>query len=49
MVDLYCIEYCKTDIGRYNEVGLTIRAKAPGDPMAGVDVVELPVTTAVAS
>ena len=34
VVDLYCIEYRKTDIGPYNEVGLTVRAKAPGDPIA---------------
>ena len=49
MVDLYCIEYRKTDIGPYNEVGLTIRAKAPGDPIAANYVVDLPVTTAVAN
>ena len=49
VVDLYCIEYRKTDIGPYNEVGLTIRAKAPGDPIAANYVVNLPVTTAVAN
>jgi hypothetical protein len=49
VVDLYCIEYRKTDIGPYNEVGLTIRAKAPGDPIAASYVVHLPVTTAVAN
>ena len=48
VVDLYCIEYRKTDIGPYNEVGLTVRAKAPGDPIAANYVVNLPVTTAVA-
>lgn len=48
VVDLYCIEYRKTDIGPYNEVGLTVRAAAPGDPIAGNYVVYLPVTTAVA-
>jgi hypothetical protein len=48
MVDLYCIEYRKTDIGPYNEVGLTVRALAPGDPIAANYVVYLPVTTAVA-
>jgi Acetoacetate decarboxylase (ADC) len=49
IVDLYCIEYRKTDIGAYNEVGLTIRATAPGDPIAANFVANLPVTTAVAS
>ncbi len=49
VVDLYCIEYRKTDIGPYNEVGLTVRAKAPGDPIAANYVVDLPVTTAVAN
>jgi hypothetical protein len=48
VVDLYCIEYRKTDIGPYNEVGLTVRAKAPGDPIAANYVVNLPVTTAMA-
>ena len=49
VVDLYCIAYRKTDIGPYNEVGLTIRAQAPGDPIAANYVVDLPVTTAVAN
>jgi hypothetical protein len=49
VVDLYCIEYRKTDIGPYNEVGLTVRAKAPGDSIAANYVVHLPVTTAVAN
>jgi hypothetical protein len=49
IVDLYCIEYRKTDIGPYNEVGLTVRAKAPGDPIAASYVLHLPVTTAVAN
>ena len=48
VVDLYCIEYRKTDIGPYNEVGLTLRAKAPGDPIAANYVVDLPVTTTAA-
>jgi Acetoacetate decarboxylase (ADC) len=48
VVDLYFIEYRKTDIGPYNEVGLTVRATAPGDPIAASYVVHLPVTTAVA-
>ena len=48
VVDVYCIEYRKTDIGPYNEVGLTVRASAPGDPVAASYVVNLPVTTAVA-
>jgi hypothetical protein len=48
VVDLYCIEYRKTDIGPYNEVGLTVRATAPGDPIGASYVAYLPVTTAVA-
>jgi hypothetical protein len=49
VVDLYCIEYRKTDIGPYNEVGLTVRAKALGDPIAANYVLNLPVTTAMAN
>jgi hypothetical protein len=49
VVDLFCIEYRKTDIGPYNEVGLTVRAKAPGDRIPANYVVNLPVTTAVAN
>jgi hypothetical protein len=49
VVVLYCIEYRKTDIGPYNEVGLTIVAAAPGDPIPAAYVVNLPVTTAVAN
>jgi Acetoacetate decarboxylase (ADC) len=48
VVDLYCIEYRKTDIGPYNEVGLTILAEAPGDPIVANYVVNLPVTTSMA-
>jgi hypothetical protein len=49
VVDLYCIEYRKTDIGPYNEVGLTVMAEAPGDPNPASYVVNLPVTTTVAN
>jgi hypothetical protein len=49
VVDLYCIEYRETDIGPYNEVGLTVRAQAPADPIAANYVANLPVTTAVAN
>ena len=49
VVDLYCIEYRKTDIGPYNEVGLTVRATAPGDPIAASYVAHLPVTTEIAN
>ena len=49
VVVLYCIEYRITDIGPYNEVGLTVLAAAPGDPIPANYVVNLPVTTAVAS
>jgi hypothetical protein len=49
VVLLYCIEYRITDIGPYNEVGLTVLAAAPGDPIPANYVVNLPVTTVVAS
>ncbi len=49
VVQLYCIEYRKTDIGPYNEVGLTVLAQAPGDPAPANFVVDLPVTTAAAN
>jgi len=49
VVVLYCIEYRNTDIGPYNEVGLTVAAKAEGDPIPANYVVNLPVTTAVAN
>ena len=49
VVQLYCIEYRKTDIGPYNEVGLTVAARAPGDPVPAGFVVDLPVTTALAN
>lgn len=49
VVALYCIEYRKTDIGPYNEVGLTVLALAPGDRIPANYVVDLPVTTAVAN
>jgi hypothetical protein len=45
---LYFIEYRTTDIGPYNEVGLTVLARAPGDPTPANYVVNLPVTTASA-
>jgi hypothetical protein len=49
VVVLYCIEYRKTDLGPYNEVGLTIVTQAPGDPIPANYVVNLPVTTALAN
>jgi hypothetical protein len=49
VVMLYCIEYRITDIGPYNEVGLTVVAGAPGDPIPANYVTDLPVTTAVAN
>jgi hypothetical protein len=49
VVLVYCIEYRISDIGPYNEVGLTVVAQAPGDPMPGIYVVNLPVTTAAAN
>jgi hypothetical protein len=49
VVVIYCIEYRKTDIGPYNEVGLTVVAAAQGDPIPANYVVNLPVTTAVAN
>jgi hypothetical protein len=49
VVVVYCIEYRVTDIGPYNEVGLTVLAAAPGDPIPANYVANLPVTTATAS
>jgi Acetoacetate decarboxylase (ADC) len=49
VVVLYCIEYRITDIGPYNEVGLSVLAAAPGDPIPANYVVNLPVTTVVAN
>jgi Acetoacetate decarboxylase (ADC) len=49
VVVVYCIEYRMTDIGPYNEVGLTILAAALGDPVPANYVVDLPVTTVVAN
>ena len=49
VVVLYCIEYRITDIGPYNEVGLSVVAAAPGDPIPANYVANLPVTTAVAN
>ena len=49
VVVLYCIEYRKTDIGPYNEVGLTVLTLAPGDPIPASYVLNLPVTTAAAN
>lgn len=40
-----CFEYRKTDIGPYNEVGLTVLALAPGDPIPALYVANLPVNT----
>ena len=49
VVRLYCIEYRKSDIGPYNEVGLTVLAQAPDEHEPADFVVDLPVTTAVAN
>jgi acetoacetate decarboxylase len=46
---LYCIEYRVTDIGSYNEVGLTIMAAAAGDSNPAQYVVNLPVSTPLAN
>jgi hypothetical protein len=40
-VVLYCIEYRITDIGPYNEVGLTVLAAAPGDSIPANYVVNV--------
>jgi hypothetical protein len=42
-----CFEYRDSDLGPYNEVGLSILATAPGDRTPALYVVNLPVTTAV--
>jgi Acetoacetate decarboxylase (ADC) len=49
VVVLYFIEYRKTDLGPYNEVGLTVLAAAPGDPIPASYVLNLPVTTEAAT
>jgi hypothetical protein len=46
---LYFIEYRDTDIGPYNEVGLTVVAAAAGERIPANYVVNLPVTTTVAN
>jgi hypothetical protein len=48
VVSIPCIEYRKTDIGPYKEVGLMILAAAPGDPTPAYYVTHLPVTTPLA-
>jgi hypothetical protein len=45
---LACLEYRQTDLGPYNEVALIVMATAPGDPVPGHYVVNLPVTTELA-
>ena len=42
-------EYRQTDIGPYNEVGLTILSVANGDPAPAIYVADLPVTTEAAN
>ena len=49
VVNLYCTKDRKTDICPYIEVGLTVLAEAPGDPIPANYVVNLPVTTARAN
>jgi hypothetical protein len=49
VIVLYCIEYRKTDLGPYNEVGLTVLSAAPGDPIPAIYVLNLPVTTVAAT
>jgi len=44
-----CFEYRQTDIGPYNEIGLTILAMAPKYPTPALYVVHLPVNTALAN
>jgi hypothetical protein len=44
-----CFEYRRTDIGPYNEIGLTILATAPKYPTPALYVVHLPVNTALAN
>ena len=49
VVVLFCGEYRDTDIGSYNEVGLSILSVAPGDPMPAIFVTNLPVTSSRAN
>jgi len=41
-----CFEYRDSDLGPYNEIGLSIPALAPGDAEPALYVMQLPVTTA---
>ncbi len=49
VVVLFCGEYRSTDIGPYNEIGLTVLSLAPGDRVPAIYVTNLPVTTALAN
>jgi hypothetical protein len=48
VVVFFCGEYRDTDIGPYNEVGLSILSVVPGDPRPGIYVSNLPVTSSIA-
>jgi hypothetical protein len=47
-VVLFYGEYRKTDIGPYNEVGLSILSVAPDDPIPALYIPNLPVTSTIA-
>ena len=49
LVAFGCFQYRRTDIGPYNEVGLTVLAAAPKSPVPALYVVHLPVDTASAN
>ena len=49
LVAFGCFQYRTTDIGPYNEVGLTVLAAAPKSPVPALYVVHLPVDTASAN
>lgn len=49
LVAFGCFAYRKTDIGPYNEVGLTVLSTSPKSPVPALYVVHLPVNTALAN
>jgi hypothetical protein len=49
VVKLFCIEYRKTDLGPYNEVGLTVLTTTPSELIPADYVLNLPVTTELAN
>ena len=49
LVAFGCFQYRKTDIGPYNEIGLTILSTSPQSPVPALYVLHLPVNTTTAN